>query len=68
MFAKIEVNGEAAAPLYKWLKSEQPDDDGKQDISWNFAKFLINADGTVVKRYGPKTTPEDIAKSLKDYL
>lgn len=68
MFAKIEVNGEAAAPLYKWLKSEQPEDDGKQDISWNFAKFLINADGTVVKRYGPKTTPEDIAKSLKDYL
>lgn len=68
MFSKIDVNGEAAAPLYRWLKSEQPEDDGKEDITWNFAKFLINADGKVVKRYGPKTTPEEIAESLHEYL
>ena len=68
MFSKIEVNGDNAAPLYQWLKSEQADEEGNADIAWNFAKFLINKDGEVVKRYHPKTSPEEIAASLADYL
>ena len=68
MFSKIEVNGDNAAPLYQWLKSEQADEEGNADIAWNFAKFLINKDGKVVKRYHPKTSPEEIAASLADYL
>lgn len=53
--SKIEVNGTAAHPLYKWLKQET----GGADIQWNFEKFLIGRDGRVVKRYSPKTVPED---------
>lgn len=68
MFAKIEVNGPGAAPLYQWLTSEQPGDDGKPDIPWNFTKFLINREGKAVKRFGPQVTPETIADDLKNYL
>lgn len=53
--SKIEVNGAGAHPLYKWLKSET---DGA-DIQWNFEKFLIGKDGRILKRYSPKTVPED---------
>jgi len=53
--AKIEVNGLGAAPLYQWLRSET----GGDDIQWNFEKFLIGKDGRVIKRYSPKTVPED---------
>ncbi|MGB9428579.1 MAG: glutathione peroxidase [Gammaproteobacteria bacterium] len=53
--AKIEVNGAGAHPLYQWLKSET----GGADIQWNFEKFLIGKDGRIVKRYLPKTVPED---------
>lgn len=68
MFAKIEVNGETAAPLFQWLKSEEKDDDGNEDIAWNFAKFLVNKEGKVVKRFHPKTSPEDIADMLAELL
>jgi len=68
MFAKIEVNGEGAAPLYQWLKSEQTEADGTVDIPWNFAKFLINKDGVVVKRFHPKVTPEEISAELSALL
>ncbi|MGH8373157.1 MAG: glutathione peroxidase [Gammaproteobacteria bacterium] len=53
--SKIEVNGAGTYPLYKWLKSET----GGADIQWNFEKFLIGKDGHIVKRYSPKTVPED---------
>ena len=53
--AKIEVNGAGAHPLYNWLKGET----GGGDIQWNFEKFLIDKDGCIVKRYSPKTVPED---------
>lgn len=53
--SKIEVNGAGAHALYKWLKSET----GSADIQWNFEKFLIGKDGRVIKRYSPKTVPED---------
>jgi glutathione peroxidase len=52
---KIEVNGPGAHPLYAWLKSST----GGADIQWNFEKFLIGKDGRIVKRYSPKTVPED---------
>jgi len=68
MFSKIEVNGDGACDLYKWLKAEKPDDDGKADIGWNFAKFLVGGDGKVIARYSPKVSPEDIAKDLKAHL
>ena len=57
--AKLEVNGSGAHPLYAWLKAAT---DGS-DIQWNFEKFLIGKDGQVVRRYSPKTVPED--KGLK---
>ena len=66
MFAKIDVNGADAAPLYGLLKSEQPGDGDSPDITWNFEKFLVDGDGNVVKRYPPPTTPEDIAAELDD--
>ena len=64
MFAKVEVNGPGACDLYKWLKRERPDDAGKQDIAWNFTKFLVDANGLVIARYAPTTTPETIGKEL----
>jgi glutathione peroxidase len=68
MFSKIEVNGDGAAPLYHWLKNEQPGEGDTSDIGWNFTKFLIDREGRVVKRYEPQTTPEDIAADLAPYL
>jgi glutathione peroxidase len=62
MFAKIEVNGEHADPLYQWLKSEGKGILGSESIKWNFTKFLIDENGQVVKRYAPTDTPEKIAK------
>lgn len=64
MFAKIEVNGDGACEFYKILKAAQSNDDGSEDITWNFAKFLIDGNGQVIKRYEPKTTPEDIVADL----
>ncbi|HJL20251.1 MAG TPA: glutathione peroxidase [Sandaracinaceae bacterium LLY-WYZ-13_1] len=59
MFAKIEVNGDGAHPLYQWLKAETigPDDAG--EIPWNFAKFLVGKDGRVLARFSPKAAPDD---------
>jgi glutathione peroxidase len=60
MFAKIDVNGEKAHPLYKYLKSEKPGILGTEAIKWNFTKFLVGSDGTVLKRYAPNDKPEAI--------
>jgi len=68
MFAKIEVNGDGACDLYKFLKSQQADEEGKADIAWNFTKFLVDGSGRVVERFGPATTPEAIAEVLTRYL
>ncbi|MCR5063953.1 MAG: glutathione peroxidase [Treponema sp.] len=62
-FKKIEVNGENAEPLYKYLK-EQKKGLGKPDIKWNFTKFLIDRDGNVVKRFAPVKTPSAIEKEI----
>lgn len=68
MFAKIDVNGEKAHPLYKWLKSEKSGFLGTEGIKWNFTKFLVGRDGSVVKRYAPTDTPEKIEKDLASVL
>ena len=68
MFAKIEVNGDGAAPLYQYLRTEQPGDGETADLAWNFTKFLIARDGTVLKRYEPMVTPEEIGAELAEYL
>lgn len=60
LFAKIEVNGANAHPLWKWLKQQKPGLLGIGAIKWNFSKFLIDRDGNVVKRYAPTDTPESL--------
>jgi glutathione peroxidase len=67
MFSKLEVNGDGAAPLYKWLKSEQPGDGDSAEITWNFEKFLVDASGNVVERFSPITTPEQVAEVIQTY-
>jgi glutathione peroxidase len=68
MFGKIDVNGEKAHPLYRWLKSEKRGLLGTEGIKWNFTKFLIDREGQVVDRYAPTDTPEKIAKDLPKVL
>jgi glutathione peroxidase len=69
MFAKVDVNGDDEHPLFTWLKSEQGGVLGDR-IKWNFTKFLVGRDGTVVSRYAPQTEPgalvADIEKALAD--
>lgn len=68
LFAKIDVNGADAHPLYVALKSAAPGILGTEMIKWNFTKFLVNAAGEVVERYGSATKPEDIAKDIEPLL
>jgi glutathione peroxidase len=68
MFAKIEVNGPDAHPLYQFLKDEKTGILGIQAIKWNFTKFLINRQGEVVERYAPTTTPEKISPDVEALL
>ena len=68
MFSKIEVNGDKACELYQILKQAQPNEDGSSDITWNFTKFLVDKHGNVIKRFDPKTTPEEIAEQLPTLL
>jgi glutathione peroxidase len=68
MFAKIEVNGDGACELYRLLKAAQPGDGDSPEITWNFEKFLVDREGTVVRRFPPMTTPDDIADVVPEYL
>lgn len=67
MMDKIDVNGDNAHPIYKWLKSQKG---GliTDAIKWNFGKFLVGKDGKVVKRYAPTTKPEAIASDIEKLL
>lgn len=65
MFAKVDVNGENAHPLFQWLKSEKKGIFGTESIKWNFTKFLVGPDGHVIKRYGSGDTPEQIEKDFE---
>ena len=68
LFAKIEVNGADAHPLYRWLKREGKGVLGSEAIKWNFTKFLIDPAGQVIKRYAPTDTPEKIGAELSKKL
>ena len=68
MFSKIDVNGDGAAPLYAWLRGEQPGEGDTADIAWNFTKFLVDKSGNAVGRYEPMTTPEDIQADIAALL
>ena len=68
LFAKIDVNGAGAAPLYQWLKAEAPGIVGTKGIKWNFTKFLIGRDGKVVRRYAPTDKPAGIARDIEKLL
>lgn len=68
MFAKVDVNGPDASPLYQHLKAEKKGVLGTQRIKWNFTKFLINKDGEVVKRFSPADKPEKIRGAVEALL
>jgi glutathione peroxidase len=68
LFAKIDVNGEDAAPLYRYLKKEKPGLLGSEAIKWNFTKFLVDRDGNVVERYAPNTEPASLAGDIQKLL
>ncbi len=68
MFAKIEVNGANAHPLYKYLKDAKPGLLGTEAIKWNFTKFLIGKDGEPVARYAPNTKPEELEAPIRKLL
>ncbi|WP_291992910.1 glutathione peroxidase [Candidatus Accumulibacter sp. ACC003] len=68
MFAKIEVNGDNAHPLYRYLKKAAPGLLGSEGIKWNFTKFLVDRQGEVATRYASATTPESIAADIEELL
>ncbi|MBW9215672.1 glutathione peroxidase [Mumia sp. zg.B53] len=67
MFAKVDVNGPEAHPLYQWLRDQKSGVLGDR-IKWNFTKFLIDPEGNVVDRYAPTTKPEDLADDIEKLL
>ena len=68
MMAKVDVNGDAAHPLYKWLTKEAPGLLGTTAIKWNFTKFLVGKDGRVIKRYAPQDEPASLKKDIEAAL
>ena len=68
MMSKIDVNGPAAHPLYKWLTAEAPGLLGSKSIKWNFTKFLVGKNGQVIKRYAPTDKPADLVKDIEAAL
>jgi glutathione peroxidase len=64
LFAKIDVNGPTAHPLYRHLKSAKKGLLGREAIAWNFTKFLVGRNGNVIRRYGPRRKPEAIEKDV----
>lgn len=68
MFEKVDVNGEQAHPLYRWLTSEAPGLLGSEAIKWNFTKFLVRRDGSVFKRYPPQAAPQSLTADVEALL
>ncbi len=68
MFAKLEVNGAGAHPLYQFLKAARPGVLSTEAIKWNFTKFLVARDGTVLRRYAPADEPESLAGAIETAL
>jgi glutathione peroxidase len=68
MMHKVDVNGENAPPLWKWLTAEAPGILGTKSIKWNFTKFLVGKDGKVIKRYAPNDPPESLKGDIEAAL
>ena len=68
MMGKVDVNGDNAHPLWKWLTAEAPGILGTHSVKWNFTKFLVGKDGQVIKRYAPTDKPESIAADIEAAL
>ncbi|OMD02431.1 glutathione peroxidase [Paenibacillus sp. FSL R5-0636] len=68
MFEKIDVKGDEAHPLFKYLSKEAPGVLGSKSVKWNFTKFLVDQDGRVLKRFAPKTTPQQIESDISKLL
>jgi len=68
LFAKIDVNGDDAAPLYQFLKKAKPGLLGSEAIKWNFTKFLVDRSGNVVERYAPNAEPASLAGDIGKLL
>lgn len=64
MMGKVDVNGSAAHPLWKWLTAEAPGLLGTKAVKWNFTKFLVGKDGHVIKRYAPTDTPKSLVADI----
>ena len=68
LFAKVDVNGDNAAPVYRFLKKAKPGLLGSEAIKWNFTKFLVDRNGTVVERYAPNAEPASMAGDIEKLL
>jgi len=68
MFSKVDVNGDSADPLFKFLTSNKKGLLGSSKIKWNFTKFLVDKDGNPVKRFAPTKTPEQISEDIEEIL
>ncbi|KGE19045.1 glutathione peroxidase [Paenibacillus wynnii] len=68
MYEKIDVKGDEAHPLFKYLSKEAPGILGSKSIKWNFTKFLVDREGRVLKRYSPQTTPDQIEADIAKLL
>jgi glutathione peroxidase len=68
MFSKVDVNGDDAHPLFKYLTTTKKGLLGSQAIKWNFTKFLVGRDGAVIDRYAPTTKPEDLEADIEKAL
>lgn len=68
LMAKVDVNGDKAAPVFQWLKESAPGILGTEMIKWNFTKFLVGKNGQVLKRYAPKDEPKDLASDIQRAL
>ncbi|MFJ7753967.1 glutathione peroxidase [Peribacillus muralis] len=68
MFAKVNVNGKEAHPLFSYLAENAPGLMGSKSIKWNFTKFLIDREGNIINRYAPKTKPMEFESDIKKLL
>ena len=68
MMGKVKVNGTDAHPLWKWLTAQAPGLLGSQAVKWNFTKFLVGKDGSVIKRYAPNDSPESMRADIEKAL
>ncbi|MFF2875724.1 glutathione peroxidase [Gottfriedia sp. NPDC057991] len=68
VFAKIDVNGDKADPLFKYLSSKAPGIMGLKSIKWNFTKFIIDKNGEVIERFAPQTNPQEMRATIEKLL